>query len=75
MNRTSDEDAVLPVTIGTGVWLVALLVLVARKPVLDENGTGWWIAVALVGFVMGVGGVLFLRRRRARRAAESTSYE
>lgn len=72
MNRTSDEDAVLPVTIGTGIWLVALIVLVARKAVLDENGTGWWIAVALVGFVMGSGGVLFLRRRRRRRSEIST---
>lgn len=72
MNRTSDEDAVLPVTIGTGVWLVALIVLVASKPVLDENGTGWWIAVALVGFVTGAGGVLFLRRRRARRGRASS---
>jgi len=63
----SDEDAVLPVTIGTAVWLVALIVLLSIKPRLDETGTGWWIAVAAVGFVTGAGGVLFLRRRRSRR--------
>jgi len=65
----SDADAILPVSIGTAVWLVVLVALVAAKPSLDENGTTWWIGVAAVGLVSGAGGVLFLmwRRRRARR--------
>ena len=62
----SDKDAVLPVTIGTGIWLVLLVTLIARKTVLDESGTGWWIGVAAVGLVTGVGGVILLRWRRAR---------
>ena len=62
----SDGDAVLPVSIGTGIWLVLLVVLLARKQELDENGLGWWIAVASVGVVTGAGGVLYLRWRRAR---------
>jgi len=64
----SDEDAVLPVSIGTGIWLVLLVALLIRKPSLDESGTGWWIAVALVGFVSGALGVVFLRWRRSRMA-------
>ena len=67
----SDDDAVLPVSIGTGIWLVLLVALVVRKPTLDENGTGWWIAVALVGFISGAGGVLYLRWRRARLRSRS----
>ncbi len=65
----SDTDAILPVSIGTGVWLVVLVGLVVAKPSLDENGTTWWIGVAAVGLVSGAGGVLFLRwrKRRARR--------
>lgn len=65
---SSDEDAVLPVSIGTAAWLVVLVVLIARKPTLDENGAGWWIAVAGVGLVSGIGGVVYLRWRRARMA-------
>ena len=64
----SDEDAVLPVSIGTVAWLVVLVVLLARKSELDANGHGWWIAVASVGLVTGIGGVLFTRRRRSRMA-------
>lgn len=64
----SDEDALLPVSIGTGIWLVVLVALLLRKPSLDENGTGWWIAVALVGFVSGALGLVFLRWRARRRA-------
>ena len=63
----ADEDAVLPVSLGTTVWLVALIVLVAMRGTLDENGVGWWIAAAAVGFVSGACGVLFLLWRRGRR--------
>ena len=77
MNAISaaDEDAVLPVTIGTAVWLIILVALIARKPVLDENGTGWWIGVAVAGFVTGAGGVLYLRWRRARLARARRSIQ
>ena len=64
--NTSDEDAVLPVSIGTAIWLALFIILIARKSSLDENGTGWWIAVAAVGLVSGIGGVIFLRWRRGR---------
>lgn len=65
----SDSDAILPVSIGTVVWLMVLLALVVAKPSLDESGTTWWIGAAAVGVVSGAGGVLFLmwRKRRGRR--------
>ena len=62
----SDEDAILPVAIGTGVWLVALVVLVVMRPTLDENGTTWWIVVAAIGAVSGLLGLVFLRWRKGR---------
>ena len=64
--RESDEDALLPVSIGTGVWIVALVVLVIMRPTLDANGTTWWIGVAVVGVVSGVLGLVFLRWRKGR---------
>jgi membrane associated rhomboid family serine protease len=62
----SDEDAILPVAIGTVVWLVALVALVVMRPTLDENGTEWWIGVAAVGAVSGLLGLVFLRWRKGR---------
>jgi hypothetical protein len=67
----SDEDAILPVSIGTLVWLVVLAGLLFQRSTLDANGTSWWIWTAVVGVVSGAGGVLFLtwrKRRTARRA-------
>ncbi|MBK9738288.1 MAG: hypothetical protein IPO93_01955 [Actinobacteria bacterium] len=62
----SDNDAILPVSLGTIVWLVVLVGLIIRKPELDASGATWWIGAAAVGVVSGVGGVVFLRWRRAR---------
>ena len=54
---------------GIGVaGVVVLVALLIRKPTLDENGTGWWIAVAVVGFVSGALGLVFLRWRARRKA-------
>jgi hypothetical protein len=72
----SDSDAILPVSIGTIAWAVALVALLVAKATLDENGTTWWIGAAAVGAVSGAGGVLFLRWRRqraARRTAASSA--
>ena len=62
----SDEDAILPVAIGTAAWLVALVVLVVLRPTLEENGASWWIGVAAVGAVSGLLGLVFLRWRKGR---------
>ena len=64
--QESDEDALLPVWIGTAAWIVALVVLVIMRPTLDENGTTWWIGVAVVGVVSGILGLVFLRWRKGR---------
>ena len=74
MNTRTDDDAILPVAIGTLLWLVALIVLLTRKSSLEANGIGWWISVAAVGLVSGLGGVAFLvHRRKRQRTREITS--
>jgi hypothetical protein len=69
--RQSDSDAILPVSIGTGAWIVVLVGLLVAKPTLDANGTTWWIGAAVVGIVSGLGGLVFLRWRRGRMARRS----
>jgi hypothetical protein len=71
--RESDSDALLPVSIGTAIWAVALAALLIAKPALDENGTTWWIITALVGVITGLGGLVFLtwRKRRAMQRRRS----
>ena len=67
----SDADAILPVAIGTGVWVVVLVVLLLVHGSLAENGTTWWIGAAAVGVVSGLGGLVFLRWRKRRAARRS----
>ena len=62
----SDEDAILPVTVGTIVWLIVLVVLVIRRSQLEAADATWWIGAAAVGLVSGPGGLVFLYWRRSR---------
>jgi hypothetical protein len=64
-------DAVLPVTVGTVAWAVALVVLLLLRDRLRAAGDGWWIWVCVTGLALGVLGSAWVRRRRAthRRSA------
>jgi hypothetical protein len=68
-------DAVLPVTVGTIAWAVALVVLLPFHSRLAAAGTGWWIWVCVTGVVLGLLGSAWVRRRRAvyRRPGPSRS--
>lgn len=68
-------DAVVPVTVGTLLWGLAFLVLLPFRDRLAESGDDWWLWVALVGFLLGVLGTWWVRRRRAiyERAGKSAA--
>lgn len=59
-------DGVLSVTVGTIVWLVALVVMLPFASDLNDSGHLWWVATAAVGFGLGLLGVWTTSRRRAR---------
>ena len=62
------DDALVAVCTGTIIWLVvgaALLVLRERIP----QGSEWWLGTCAVAVISGVGGILYLRRRRRRTPA------
>ena len=67
--QASDADALLPVGIGTVVWAVVLVTLIVQRGTLDAQGRSWWLGVATVGLVSGLGGLAFLAWRKHRRGA------
>lgn len=67
-------DEVRVVAVGTGGWVVALIVLLPFSGRLAAGGHSWWLATCLVGIGLGLLGTLYCRRRataaRRRRGAD-----
>lgn len=61
-----DDDGVGAVALGTAVWLIALVVLILLRGTLRHDGHLWWIACAATGFGLGLLGLGYCLRRRAR---------
>lgn len=70
-----EVDGVRTAVVGTGLWLGGLVVLVVMRDRLGDEGHGWWVATAAVGFVLGLVGIAFLLRRRSAYRRGSTPSE
>jgi hypothetical protein len=57
----------LVIVIGTSIWAIAFVVLLAMHDRLEEHGHGWWPWTALAGVGLGFWGMRVVRRRAARR--------
>lgn len=69
-----DVDGVTAVGVGTAIWAVLVLVGLVLRSWLQENGRGWWLWVAVAGFLLGLAGLAFvIRRRNAYRSAAGAS--
>jgi hypothetical protein len=68
-----DVDGVAAVGIGTVVWAALLVACLLLRGPLTTAGRGWWWGVCLAGFLLGIPGLWFVRRRRDayRRARDS----
>lgn len=51
----------MPAAIGTGAWVVALIVLLAMGDALPDSER-WWIGVCVTGIALGVFGFLYIPR-------------
>ena len=66
-----DVTGVTTVTIGTVLWGIATVVLFLKHEVLSADSQDWpWIALA--GFVLGLMGIRYTKRRVIRMAKNRT---
>ncbi|SHM96526.1 DUF2530 domain-containing protein [Cryptosporangium aurantiacum] len=62
-----DVDAVSVVTAGTVLWGIGAIVLALfGRNWLDRHDDTWWIWTCVAGFLLGLVGIAFVRRRRSR---------
>jgi hypothetical protein len=61
-----EVDGITAVTIGTGLWSVATLVMVLMRDQLEASGRGNWIAIGVCGIILGLLGMRYTKRRAAR---------
>ena len=62
-----DVDGIGVVTLMTAAFLVASAVLAVLYPRLAQANAGWWLGVAVAGFLLGLVGLGYcLTRRRLR---------
>ena len=62
----SDSNAILPVRIGTGLAIVAMVIAGVIGPISPSeltNSEVWWFGAALIASISGGLGLLFLQRR------------
>jgi hypothetical protein len=64
-DETHGQDGVVPVMVGTALWAVAFFVLLPFRDRLEAAGTDWWLWVCVTGFLLGLPGIWYVRRRRA----------
>ena len=60
--ETDDRKAVL---VGSGLWVVALVVVLAVP--LSRGDSGWWLTTCAIGILLGAAGLIYTTRRQRRR--------
>lgn len=61
-----EVNGITAVTVGTGIWSVATLVMVLMRDQLEASGRGDWIAIGVCGIILGLLGMRYTKRRVAR---------
>ncbi|HEY9565525.1 MAG TPA: DUF2530 domain-containing protein [Nocardioides sp.] len=68
-----DVDGVRTLEVGTGLWLLGFIALLPFYASLQDDGRLWWLWSCLAGFGLGLFGLEFCRRRRARRTRSTSA--
>ena len=61
-----EVNGITAVTLGTGIWSVATLIMVLMRDQLEASGRGNWIAIGVCGIILGLLGMRYTKRRAAR---------
>lgn len=61
-----ETNDVLIVTVGTALFAVAFIVLLALRTSLERSGHGRWPWIALSGVILGLIGLVYCVRRQQR---------
>jgi len=64
------------VIVGISLWAIAAIVLWIKHAEMARHGAGWWLWVAVSGFVLGLWGMVLValnHRSRDKRASRSGS--
>lgn len=59
-----DLSGMRTVTVGTGLWLLAVVVLLPFTDQLEASDRLWWLFTCAVGAAMGIPGMAYCRRRQ-----------
>jgi hypothetical protein len=62
-----DEDGIVVTTVGTVAFAMVAVVLGVQSNRLAAAGDEWWLWVAIAGTLLGLIGLAYCWRRRARR--------
>lgn len=66
-----EVNGITAVTLGTGLWSVATLIMVLMRDQLQAAGRSNWIAIGVCGIILGLLGMGYTKRRAARIAREN----
>jgi O-antigen/teichoic acid export membrane protein len=69
-----DVDAVRTVSIGTVLWVAALVVTLIFHGRLDDSGHAWWTWTCVAGVALGLIGIVITTRRRTRLARRASTH-
>jgi hypothetical protein len=61
-----EVNGITAVTLGTGIWSAATLIMVLMRDDLEASGRGDWIAIGVCGIILGLLGMRYTKRRAAR---------
>jgi hypothetical protein len=61
-----EVNGITAVTLGTGIWSVATLVMVLMREQLEASGRSNWIAIGVCGITLGLLGMRYTKRRASR---------
>ena len=61
-----EVNGITAVTLGTGIWSVATLVMVLMREQLEASGRSNWIAIGVCGIILGLLGMRYTKRRASR---------